>query len=194
VTPLSDLQQRAYLIWDQGFEPELVAALHGIAQRRRGAGGLREASVGRGGQRQRIAAIRGDSIAWLEPDDPEHAVRTYFERMENIRVALNRELYIGVQSLEAHIAHYPPGTGYARHLDRFRDDDARVISSVLYLNPAWEPAHAGELRLFPDGEPPVDVAPCAGRLVLFLSGELEHEVLPTQVDRYSIAGWMRRRI
>jgi SM-20-related protein len=36
-----------------------------------------------------------------------------------------------------------------------------------------------------------DVLPIGGRLVVFLSGEIPHEVLPTKKERISITGWLR---
>jgi SM-20-related protein len=36
-----------------------------------------------------------------------------------------------------------------------------------------------------------DVLPVGGRLVVFLSGEIPHEVLPTKKERISITGWLR---
>ena len=35
------------------------------------------------------------------------------------------------------------------------------------------------------------VCPAAGTMVIFLSEEFPHEVLPATQDRYSIAGWFR---
>ena len=105
---------------------------------------------------------------------------------------LNRELMLGLDELEAHFAMYAPGTRYAKHRDRFRDDDARVLSSVLYLNDDWQESDGGALRLYlPDRH--LDVYPSAGKLVLFLSADFEHEVLAATRDRLSIAGWFRRR-
>ena len=60
------------------------------------------------------------------------------------------------------------------------------------LDPGHNEADGGALRLhLPDGA--VDVPPRGGTLVLFLSAEIEHEVLPTTRERLSIAGWFRRR-
>ena len=41
------------------------------------------------------------------------------------------------------------------------------------------------------GEEMARVVPRAGTLLLFMSEEIEHEVLPTRRDRASIAGWFR---
>ena len=38
-------------------------------------------------------------------------------------------------------------------------------------------------------EPVVDVAPLAGRLVLFLSGAVEHAVLPNLSQRIALTAW-----
>jgi SM-20-related protein len=46
----------------------------------------------------------------------------------------------------------------------------------------------------PDGqETSHDILPLGGRLVLFLSDLIEHEVLPARRERYSITGWFRRQ-
>jgi SM-20-related protein len=49
------------------------------------------------------------------------------------------------------------------------------------------------LRLFVREGESLDIAPLGGRLVLFLAADFEHEVLVADRDRYSIAGWFRRR-
>jgi SM-20-related protein len=56
--------------------------------------------------------------------------------------ALKGALSLGIEEVEAHYACYAPGVDYARHVDRFRDDDARVISLVLYPDRAlYAPRH-----------------------------------------------------
>jgi len=64
---------------------------------------------------------------------------------------------------------------------------------VVYLNPGWLPEHGGALRLHPQGRHTEDIAPLGSRLVLFLSADMLHEVLPATRDRLSLAGWFRRR-
>jgi SM-20-related protein len=110
--------------------------------------------------------------------------------MEVLRVALNRRLFLGLDEVEAHYARYPPGAHYAKHRDRFRDDDARIVSFVTYLNPDWREGDGGELHLWLDSGR-LEITPDVGSLC-FLS-ELEHEVQPAIVERASIAAWLRRR-
>lgn len=134
-------------------------------------------------------SVRGDRIRWLEGASVEE-VRV-LEGLEGLRQELRTLLRVPLNEVEAHLACYPPGAGYARHLDAFRRDNSRLVSLVCYLNPAWESAHGGCLRLhLPEG--PVDVAPRRGESAVFLSETIEHEVLPSTVERWSLACWFRR--
>ena len=88
---------------------------------------------------------------------------------------------------------YPPGATYGRHRDRFRDDYARVLSCVLYLNEGWQPGDGGALRLHLDDGDALDVAPVGGTLVAFMSESFDHEVPPAKRTRIALTGWFRRR-
>ncbi|WP_408434238.1 2OG-Fe(II) oxygenase [Paraburkholderia fungorum] len=50
------------------------------------------------------------------------------------------------------------------------------------------------MRLYLADQTYHDVFPRAGTLLLFLSAQFEHEVLPATRDRMSIACWMRQRL
>jgi SM-20-related protein len=159
------------------------------------AGQLSPAAVSRGNARSEHTHIRGDRTRWFDSTALAPAQSLYWRRMEELRIDLNRTLLLGLEDLEAHYALYPAGTRYARHRDRFRDDDARMLSSVLYLNPAWRCEDGGALRLYMGAHaqnPYVDIYPSSGTLVLFLSADFDHEVLPATRERLSIAGWFRR--
>lgn len=155
-------------------------------------GQLAPAAVGRGGTQEIRETIRGDHIQWLEAGET-HACDRYLALMDSLRQALNRGLFLGLEDFESHFALYPPGAFYLKHLDRFRDDDRRTVSAVLYLNPAWLPEHGGQLRMTLKGDTEYDVQPIGGCLVVFLSGEIPHEVLPSTRERLSLTGWFRRR-
>lgn len=157
-------------------------------------GDLSPAAVGRSDGRALRNDIRADATRWL--DDPRcgAAAREFLARLDVVRAMLNRSLFLGLVECEAHYAAYPPGGGYARHRDRFRDNDARVVSWVSYLNTDWGMDDGGALRLYRSdedlGAENIDVRPVGGS-VCFLS-ELEHEVLPAMRERLSIAAWFRR--
>lgn len=153
---------------------------------------LTPAGVGRGAGQAIRDGVRGDHIQWLEAGqsvDCDH----YLRIMDALRQELNLALYLGLDGYETHFALYPPGAFYQKHVDRFRDDDRRTVSVVLYLNQAWLPEHGGALRLHPVGKSPQDILPLAGSLALFMSADMPHEVLPATRERLSLTGWFKRR-
>jgi SM-20-related protein len=169
-------------------------------------GAFRRAGVGRGADLELRPEVRTDRIHWLEPASLSGAQRCFWDRLEAVRLAVNRHMYLGLYDLEAHFAVYPPGTYYRKHLDQFRGIGRRRLSCVLYLNTDWRCADGGALRIYTeplDGdcgpmEPRcsaahVELLPEGGRLVTFLSARFLHEVLPAQRGRFSIAGWFRTR-
>lgn len=132
-------------------------------------------------------------MAWIDRPGATRDEADVLARLERLRLAINAQLQLGAFDLELHWALYPPGTRYARHLDRSRGTRARVVSLVLYLNDAWRPEHGGALRLHLDGGAVHDVLPQACTLVAFASDRFEHEVLPARRARLSLTGWLRRR-
>jgi len=89
---------------------------------------------------------------------------------------------------ECQLAVYP-GTGsahYERHRDAFpvddhQDDEQRRLTTILYLNSdTWDVEDGGHLRIH---------APILGRCVTFLSGAIDHEVLPCHKDRVALTIW-----
>jgi SM-20-related protein len=125
-----------------------------------------------------VTLLRGDSTRWFAPEALTEIQQAFAERLDLLRVALSRQLMLGLVDSESQYAVYPAGAGYARHLDQLRLSDARVVSAVFYLNPAWQDSEGGALRLYLAGATYQDIYPRAGTLVLFLSGQFEHEVLP----------------
>ena len=67
---------------------------------------------------------------------------------------------------------------------------------MLYLNQGWCDEDGGALRVFASAEahePALTVAPHGGTLVALRSDTIAHEVLAARAERWSIAGWLRRR-
>lgn len=191
-TIVDDLAERGWSQQDIFLPEGLMRELAAECRKRSAEGELAPAGVGRGVSQEVREAIRGDHIQWLEPGQAEPCDR-YLDVMDSLRQALNRGLFLGLEDYESHFALYPPGAFYARHLDRFRDDDRRAVSAVLYLNEAWLPEQGGQLRMFLADDVIHDVQPQGGSLVVFLSGDIPHEVLPASRDRLSLTGWFRRR-
>jgi SM-20-related protein len=172
--------------------PDLTYALAAECRARHDSGALTAAGIGRGNKKVLRTDIRGDRIAWLEAGQSAACDR-YLQMMDAVRIVLNQTLYLGLEEYESHFAFYAPGTCYLPHKDRFSDDDCRTVSAVIYLNPDWLPEQGGALRLHPQDKDAQDITPSGGRLVLFLSADMLHEVLPATRDRLSLAGWFRRK-
>lgn len=150
------------------------------------------AGIGRADEHEIDRSVRGDIIRWLDPADARPAAQLLLSRIRELMKELNRLLFLSMVDFECHLAVYPPGTYYERHLDQFRDRDFRKLSFVIYLNKEWQPDYGGDLILYkPDEE--VRLLPGAGRIVLFRSDTLEHEVKRTEKQRLSITGWMLDR-
>jgi len=170
-----------------------VRALAEDSIARRARGGFAPARVGRGAERAHRPGVRGDERCWLDAASASPAEADLLGRLESLRLALNRSLWLGLFELEAQHTVYPPGARYERHRDAFRDGGHRVVSAVVYLNQRWRPEDGGALRLYVDGDRAVEVPPLGGTLVAFLSDRFEHEVLPARRERLSVAAWLRRR-
>jgi SM-20-related protein len=177
-----------------GFLPApIVAALAMEARRRDAAGEFRAARIGRGKDRVERSDVRGDRTLWLDEQAPAPAEIALWHTLESLRIALNESTYLGLFAFEGHYALYPPGAFYRRHRDRFRDDDARVLSCVIYLNEAWTAADGGALRLHVSASDARDILPAGSTLVCFLADRYEHEVLPATRERLAVTGWFCRR-
>ncbi len=185
------------------FLPEAtVTALANEAQTLKQAEVMQEAGVGR----EHLSVhreIRRDSIYWLNEDDATAAQRNYFEQMESLRLNLNQHLYLGLFGLESHLAVYPEGGFYKKHLDCFASQSPqkpqRKISCIVYLNQDWHLQDGGQLKLYLNETDESDkyksllISPLAGRAVIFLSDTFYHEVMPTYKERVSLTGWFLSR-
>lgn len=158
-------------------------------------GGLMQAAaVGRGDNRQLAADIRTDETVWLKGDTAPQAA--CLKLMDGLRQQLNRALYLGLASYEAHYAAYQAGGFYKKHLDSFKGKRNRIVSTVLYLTPEWQESDQGHLVLYDPARQDMEIGrvlPVAGTLACFMSEDIPHEVLPPKRERVSIAGWFRVR-
>lgn len=72
---------------------------------------------------------------------------------------------------------------------------ARVITIILYLNndPKWIPENGGCLRVYLNDGSYQDIEPIGGRMVIFDSKEIIHEVRPTFRDRFAATIWLTQK-
>jgi SM-20-related protein len=191
VSVAADLSAEGISVQDRFVLPAEVSRLRECADLRESHGDFGAARVGGSGAQQRLEGIRGDFTCWLR--EPLHAPeRDLLQRLEELRLELNRDAFLGLFELELHYAKYPPGAGYARHVDQPRGTEQRKLSVVLYLNSQWRSADGGALRIY-RGDEFTELEPIEGRLVCFLSADREHEVLAARRERLSVSGWFRGR-
>ena len=192
-TIINDLSKNGYAICDMFLPAKTVSSLANKATKRYFSGDMTFAKTG---QQAKNASIRGDSIFWLDENSRKPSLQAYFIKMHLLKNALNLHLFMNVQELETHLAVYPIGSVYQKHLDQFSQGEgvqARQLSSILYLNNHWLTENGGALRLHLNECEYLDIAPTAGKLVLFLSCQFWHEVLPATRDRISLTAWFRTR-
>lgn len=113
-------------------------------------------------------------------------------------------LNLSNQSFNAKLAVTSPGgSTYPLHVDNTLgitgspQDDSRKLTCIIYLNPDYQQGDGGELRLLLLNGGCFDLDPRGGRMVIFWSDEIPHEVLPCkpesedgQFDRYALTIWL----
>ncbi|TCS40456.1 2OG-Fe(II) oxygenase [Reinekea marinisedimentorum] len=185
-----DIEKQGFSIRHGALPEDMASALYAHQLNLNGQKYI-EAGIGRGENYLVSEFVRTDEICWINGDSP--AGSRWIGWTGQLQQFLNRRLFLGLFSFESHFAHYAPGAYYKRHYDAFRGQTNRVLTVVAYLNPSWTNEDGGELVLYRSDQDRegTRVTPLFGTLVVFLSEEYPHEVLPAARDRYSIAGWYR---
>jgi SM-20-related protein len=149
---------------------------------------LKKAGIGSSGEFQIKSSVRGDFIYWLE-EERDTELSSFFDIVHDLIANLRRFCFLSLSGSEFHIAKYPEGSHYDRHLDQFNERSNRQITVLIYLNENWKQGDGGELVIYKEDQE-IIVEPIAKRLLLFKSDVIEHEVLTTNVPRYSLTGWL----
>ncbi|CAM4153025.1 2OG-Fe(II) oxygenase [Vibrio agarivorans] len=180
------LAKDGYYIWDDFLTQDEVVQLRDCIP-----DNWKKARIGRNDDVSRIESIRSDKIQWLKRDMGA-SVSSFLDKMEQIRLEANRHFFLGLFEYEAHFAKYEKGDFYQKHLDCFKGNENRRLTTVFYMNESWDESDAGELVVYDLNDKVIaKIPPRSGRLFVFLSEQFPHEVLPTHAERFSIAGWFR---
>ena len=194
---IEDISESKYSIVDGFFSPAEVDVLRKNLLEKYEEDNFKKAAIGNKTSEMIAKSIRGDFILWINEADAGEAEKIYFSKINSLVEYLNRTCFMGILTKEFHYAVYPEGTFYKRHLDTFQNDGRRKLSMVCYLNNEnWQPENGGELSIYintGDQEEEIKIYPFPGRVVIFESQELEHEVKPVKVPRLSITGWLKTR-
>lgn len=139
------------------------------------------------------------------------------QTLPNLLNGIEPKYGLSMSSFNAKLAVTSPGGSvYPLHIDNpqgISAGDTRKLTCILYLNPDYREGDGGELRLLFNGDDcsdvveedevgsteTLDLTPSGGRMVLFWSDEIPHEVLPTapdadvadeELDRYALTVWI----
>lgn len=194
---ITDIGKQQFSIVDHFFSLEEVAVLRQSLLEKHEEDTFKKAAIGNRLNETIVKSIRGDVILWMDERIADAKERLFFNKINDLVAYLNRTCFLGILSKEFHYALYPEGTFYKRHIDTFQNDDRRKLSFVCYLNEdGWLSENGGELVLYLNEngkETEKVIYPFPGRVVVFESQIIEHEVKPVNKERLSITGWLKTR-
>lgn len=194
---IGDIISQKYAIVEDFFSSEDVSVLRQSLLDKHEDDAFKKAAIGNRVNEVIVKSIRGDVILWIDELLANTAEHLFFNKINNLVSYLNKTCFLGILHKEFHYALYPTGTFYKRHIDTFQNDDRRKLSFVCYLNDEnWQPENGGELVLYLDEngvEREKIIYPFPGRVVIFESQIIEHEVKLVNTQRLSITGWLKTR-
>lgn len=193
-TIISDLINQKYSVVDDFFSSEEVVLLRESLLAKYEADKFKKSAIGNRVNEEIDKTVRGDFILWMDEKNANETENIFFNKINELVGYLNKTCFLGILYKEFHYAVYPKGTFYKRHLDTFQNDDRRKLSIVCYLNENnWLVENGGELTIYTENNE-LDILPLPGRVVIFESQILEHEVkVVKESERLSITGWLKTR-
>ena len=192
---IDDLLEKQYSIVDDFFDPLEILKLRNSLLHKYEEDKFKKSAIGNRTNELIEKAIRGDFILWMNEVEAGETEKIFFTKINDLIDYLNRTCFMGILHKEFHYAVYPKGTFYKRHLDTFQNDSRRKLSIVSYLNDEnWLKTNGGELVIYKEDASEEVIYPLPGRVVIFESQILEHEVKEVKnSERLSITGWLKTR-
>mmetsp|Transcript_29055 Transcript_29055/g.76827 ORF Transcript_29055/g.76827 Transcript_29055/m.76827 type:complete len:420 (-) Transcript_29055:50-1309(-) len=170
-------------------------------------------------QQQKMTGYRTDRILWLNYEgldrEKQPGLVALMKLMISVPFELNKKCNLYLQASSSfQLAAYPVKAFYKRHVDGGYDDlnNGRKITAIFYANKSWSSQDGGQLRVYKRRPNPYQVAkltsqgaeapemedmtieeeiePRGGRIVLFRSRDVPHEVLPCRRKRFAISLWL----
>ncbi len=184
---MDELSSNDYVVVDNFLEGHLLKTIREFFQSH--FDGFTKAGIGALGDNIVRGDIRGDYTFWLDRQR-DSALDGFWRLIDETMFIFNRYCFLGLAGYEFHLAHYPQGGHYDKHLDQFNTRNNRTISMVMYLNEDWQKGDGGELGIFLKDDTSFLVEPIAARCVMFKSAEVPHCVMASNKPRNSLTGWL----
>ncbi|KAI8611645.1 hypothetical protein BC830DRAFT_1171710 [Chytriomyces sp. MP71] len=197
---LASLREQGFVWLDGLFDGDVIQAAREAALQLAESGEMIPAGMVRlEDDPFRDRKARDDVICWLHKDQhpaTHPALDAVLDKLQLIQRDIASVIRLKGQA-EYQLAVYKGNGGhYERHRDAFPiDDDAdeeqRRVTVVVYLTDELETNVGGGLKIFrPLGHEQI-VESAAGRVMIFLSGVVDHEVLPVFNMRAAVSAWIR---
>jgi SM-20-related protein len=200
---LGDTSDSKIIVKDDIFdESTLIALLNDVQKINAKDNLLSTAKMGSKNSLVDSHILRGDEICWVTPDLCKElglsAMKLFVQTMIKMMKPFQQDLGLMPDYSLQYALYKGNASGYVKHLDfnkaQYISDGTivrgRKLTAILYLNREWE---GGQLRVhLPSGDPKqfFDIDPLLGRLVIFRSDHIEHEVLPCYKDRSALTFWI----
>lgn len=189
---IQGLIDNAYAYCNDFILSDTVMGLSANIQNLSESGNMKPSGIGNDIDLKKDKRIRGDKINWIEGQSTNQFEMIYLKKIEKFISHLNKTCFTSIKSFESHYSTYETKSFYRRHLDQFKNEKGRKYSIVLYLNKDWKEEDGGILSLYPSQGEQINITPLGGRMVLFRSDEMEHEVHASFTrERRSIAAWLK---
>ncbi|WP_425391205.1 2OG-Fe(II) oxygenase [Ekhidna sp.] len=185
---VDQLSEHDFVVIDEFITNDLYLQLRNFLTKKLDQDAFERAGIGSILNNTLDTTIRGDFTHWIDKARDKE-ISVVFDLIEEVKLTLNRLCYLSLSGYEFHLAYYPEGTFYKRHVDQFKERSNRMISMIIYLNEGWKKGDGGELKIFRENDELI-IDPIARRCVMFKSAEVPHEVMQTNVGRYSLTGWL----
>ncbi|GMH93071.1 hypothetical protein TL16_g12529 [Triparma laevis f. inornata] len=200
---LNELSSQDYAIVPNFLTEEQVDAIIEDIHSLRSDDKFSVAGIGQDASNTINSSIRKTETMFIYPklQFPTPALTFLYPTLSKLSSTLTSKFNLNLSPFlhEALYAYYPHGGYYKRHVDAVPSSASilRSFSFLIYLNKSWKPEDGGCLRLYTDVDDDSkykDVEPTSGKLVIFKSDKLPHEVLETSAERLAVVGWFNREV
>lgn len=152
---------------------------------------FKKAAIGQTHLKSLEPTIRKSQISWIENWDEIPELLHINEILSLLMKGINEHFFLSLKRLESQFALYESGGFYKKHIDQHQKTKNRLVTCIFYLNDCPD---SGELVLYnKDNKKLVDdiIFPQKGKMVIFFSGHIFHEVKKVDRERLGITTWMR---